>query len=96
MKKEVREYSIGAYRSGRAKSVTIFVPRIELSGKWLEDAGFFADEKVEVHVQNNKIIIRPLTPMPGTKREANKYFKMLTNSSQSHDCIGFGSGMLTR
>jgi hypothetical protein len=95
MEKEMKQFLVGSIRRGMKSNIT-FVPRITLSGKWLEDAGFIIDEKVEVYVRKGKIVIKPVIQVPGSKKEVNKYFKMLIDSPKIQDCIGFSSGMLTR
>jgi hypothetical protein len=37
-------------------------PKIILSGRWLENAGFYPYNRVNLHVETDRIIITPIFP----------------------------------
>ncbi|WP_409014323.1 SymE family type I addiction module toxin [Dyadobacter sp. CY326] len=37
-----------------------FVPEIRLCGKWLENMGFGSGERIQVRLENDRIIIEPV------------------------------------
>ena len=54
MKVQETNKSVGSWK-GRE---TIWQPKVQLSGIWLNEAGFRAGDSIEVEVNNSSIIIR--------------------------------------
>ena len=90
--KLVREVSVRCQRRPRAKFNRISVPSILLTGKWLENAGFMVEDKVEVEVHHNKLVIRPVIRIPANEEQLNKYLKFFKDGPDP-SCVDRGYSM---
>lgn len=68
MEKNERRLTISGKHQPRARQ-HVEVPEIRLMGKWLEEAGFKKGQKVNIEVQNKKLVLVPIKQKtPSNKR----------------------------
>ncbi|MFX1705733.1 SymE family type I addiction module toxin [Chitinophaga sp. CC14] len=76
---DIRMASI-AGRSYRRKATIEKTPLLTLSGKWLTEAGFVMNDKVQVRILPGKLIITQLIKLPGYKRQIKRYLEKLNGT----------------
>ena len=47
------------YTQGKWESIPKKYPKLTLTGKWLQEAGFYPYKKISVSVENGRLIITP-------------------------------------
>ena len=47
------------YTQGKWESIPRKYPKLTLTGKWLQDAGFYPYKKITVAVENGRLVIIP-------------------------------------